>query len=134
RACRAVGLSRTAWYRRPREWAQRDRELVDALQGVLGGRPRGGFWKCYDRLRLDGRRWNHKRVRRVYRSLGLNLPRRTKLRPPRRPLQTLEAPAMLNRGWALDFMHDRLYGSGRPFRTLNVVDEANREGLAIEVG
>jgi putative transposase len=31
-------------------------------------------------------------------------------------------------------MHDRLYGSGRPFRTLNVVDEANREGLAIEVG
>jgi len=46
----------------------------------------------------------------------------------------LEPPAALNRVWALDFMHDRLYGSGRPFRTLNVVDEANREGLAIEVG
>jgi putative transposase len=36
--------------------------------------------------------------------------------------------------WAVDFMHDRRYGSGRPFRTLNVVDEANREGLAIEAG
>jgi putative transposase len=70
----------------------------------------------------------------VYRSLGLNLPRRTKRRPPRRALQILEAPATLNRVWALDFMHDRLYGTGRPFRTLNVVDEANREGLAIEVG
>jgi putative transposase len=134
RACRAVGLSRTAWYRRPADRAGKDRELVGALQGVLEKRPRWGFWKCYDRLRLDGRQWNHKRVRRVYRSLGLNLPRRTKRRPPRRPLQILEAPATLNRVWALDFMHDRLYGSGRPFRTLNVVDEANREGLAIEVG
>jgi putative transposase len=101
---------------------------------VLEKRPRWGFWKCYDRLRLDGRQWNHKRVRRMYRSLGLNLPRRTKRRPPRRPLQILEAPATLNRVWALDFMHDRLYGSGRSFRTLNVVDEANRKGLAIEVG
>src|SRR6516164_5686522 len=134
RACRAVGLSRTAWYRRPEDQAEKDREVVDALQRVLEGRPRWGFWKCYDRLRLDGRQWNHKRVRRVYRSLGLNLPRRTKRRPPRRPLQILEAPAALNRVWALDFMHDRLYGSGRPFRTLNVVDEANREGLAIEAG
>lgn len=40
---------------------------------------------------------------------------------------------MLNDVWALDFMHDRLYSS-RAFRTLNVIDEANREGLAIEVG
>ena len=30
-------------------------------------------------------------------------------------------------------MHDALYG-GRPFRTFNVLDEANRESLAIEVG
>ena len=30
-------------------------------------------------------------------------------------------------------MHDALYG-GRRFRTLNVLDEGHREGLAIEVG
>jgi putative transposase len=30
-------------------------------------------------------------------------------------------------------MHDTLYG-GRRFRTLNVIDEGNREGLAIEIG
>lgn len=35
--------------------------------------------------------------------------------------------------WALDFMHDTLYG-GRCFRTFNVLDEANREALGIEVG
>ncbi|MGE8567064.1 MAG: integrase core domain-containing protein [Achromobacter sp.] len=38
-----------------------------------------------------------------------------------------------NRCRALDFMHDALY-CGRRFRTLNVIDEANRECLAIEVG
>jgi putative transposase len=37
----------------------------------------------------------------------------------------------LNGIWALDFMADRLY-DGRPFRVLNVLDEANREALAIE--
>ena len=30
-------------------------------------------------------------------------------------------------------MHDALYG-GRRFRTLNVLDEGNREGLAIQIG
>lgn len=34
--------------------------------------------------------------------------------------------------WALDFMHDTLYG-GRTFRTLNVIDEADRAGLGIDV-
>ena len=43
------------------------------------------------------------------------------------------APDRLNEIWALDVMHDALYG-GRRFRTLNVLDEGNREGLAIEVG
>ena len=31
--------------------------------------------------------------------------------------------------WALDFMYD----TGRPSRTLNVIDESNREILAIEI-
>jgi putative transposase len=43
------------------------------------------------------------------------------------------APARLNEIWALDFMVDALY-DGRGFRTFNVIDEGNREGLAIEVG
>ena len=43
------------------------------------------------------------------------------------------APDRLNEIWAIDFMHDALYG-GRRFRTLNVLDEGSREGLAIEVG
>ena len=133
RACRAVGLSRAAWYRPPRSWLERDAALIEALQALVAQHPRRGFWKYYDRLRLTGHRWNHKRVHRVYCALRLNLPRRTKRRVPTRPRQPLVAPSMLNGIWALDFMHDALYG-GRPFRTLNVLDEANREALAIEIG
>ena len=34
--------------------------------------------------------------------------------------------------WSTDFMADRL-GDGRQFRLLNVLDDINREGRAIEV-
>lgn len=132
-ACRAVGLSRTAWYRRPADPATRDAGVVTALLAVVEQQGRWGFWKCFDRLRLDGHEWNHKRVHRIYCALRLNLPRRTKKRVPTRLRQPLIAPSTLNGIWALDFMQDALYG-GRPFRTLNVLDEANREALAIEIG
>jgi putative transposase len=132
-ACRAVGLSRTAWYRRPAEPAVRDGAVMAAVLAIVDEHGRWGFWKCFDRLRLLGQPWNHKRVYRVYCGLGLNRPRRTKRRVPTRPRQPLVAPATLNGIWALDFMHDALYG-GRRFRTLNVLDEGNRECLAIEVG
>jgi len=134
-ACRVARLSRTAWYRRPSERADRDRDVIDALIALIEHphRTRWGFWKCYDRLRNTGSWWNHKRVHRVYRALRLNQRRRTKKRVPTRLRQPLGAPMMLNEMWALDFMHDALYG-GRAIRILNVIDEANREALAVEVG
>jgi putative transposase len=132
-ACRAVGLSRTAWYRRPAAPATRDHTVREAVLAVVAQHGRWGFWKCFDRLRLLGHRWNHKRVHRVYCALRLNLPRRAKRRVPTRLRQPLVAPSTLNGVWALDFMHDALY-CGRPFRTLNVLDEGNREALGIEVG
>ena len=47
----------------------------------------------------------------------------------RRPLG---APSGLNQIWALHLMADALYG-GHWFRTLNVIDEGNRQALGIEV-
>ena len=41
------------------------------------------------------------------------------------------SPVDLNQIWGLDFMHDALY-CDRKFRTLNIIDEVNREVLAIE--
>lgn len=89
RACGLVKLSRTAWYRRSQVSTERDREVIEALNGIVERRPRWGFWKYFDRLRLDGGGWNHKRVHRVYCTLRLNLPRWTKRRVPKRFRQSL---------------------------------------------
>lgn len=132
RACRVARLSRAAYYRRGTDWAERDRQVVDVLNGIVGRHGRWGFWKCFDRLRLDGHGWNHKRVHRIYCQLRLNLPRRTKRRLPQRLRQPLEVAAQPNVVWSLDFMSDTLY-DGRRFRILNVLDEGVREALAIEV-
>jgi putative transposase len=72
-------------------------------------------------------------VHRVYCALRLNLPRRTKRRVPHRLRQPLAAPPQLNQTWALDFMTDMLYDRRR-FRAMTLIDEGNREALAIEVG
>lgn len=69
----------------------------------------------------------------MYCQLGLNIPKRTKRRLPDREPVPLVAGTLVNQGWALDFMHDVLH-DGRRFRTLSVIDEANREALTIEVG
>jgi putative transposase len=33
---------------------ERDRPVIVLLNGQVARRPRWGFWKLYDRLRLDG--------------------------------------------------------------------------------
>ena len=132
RSCRIVRLSRAAYYRPPGSAVERDAPVIAALNAVVERHPRHGFWKCVDRIRRDVFPWNHKRIHRVYKALRLNIPRRTRRRLPTRLRQSLEAPAVLNRTWALDFMTDSLYG-GRAFRALTVIDEGNREALAIEI-
>ena len=105
---------------------------MEALNGVVEQHPRWGFWMCYNRLRLLGQRWNHKRVYRVYKAMKLNLPRRAKRRLPQRVQQPMGVEARANAEWSMDFMSDTLY-HGRRFRTLNILDEGVREALAIVI-
>jgi putative transposase len=72
RACAWTGLSRAAYYRKPIDGLQRDEDVIVTLNGVVERHGRWGFCKCYQRLRLDGRSWNHKRVWRVYCEMRLN--------------------------------------------------------------
>jgi putative transposase len=132
RACAGVGLSRAAWYRPRIDWTARDAPVVEGLNQALAKNGRWGFGLCFDWLRNQGAPWNRKRVWRVYCRLQLNRPRRAKRRLPAIVRQPLVAPTARNQIWALDYMQDALY-NGRAFRTLNVIDESNREGLAIEV-
>ena len=92
KACRLAGLSRTVLYRPKLDRLARDREVIDAINEVIAKRPRWGFWKCFDRMRLDGYRFNHKRVHRVYCEMRLNMKRRTKKRILTRPAQPLVCP------------------------------------------
>jgi putative transposase len=71
-------------------------------------------------------------VYRVYRQLGLNLPRRTKRRLPKRPSLPVFVPEGPNEVWSADFMSDALYHGSR-FRTFKLIDDFNREALAIEI-
>jgi putative transposase len=120
RACQAVGHSRATYYRPLVDWARRGAPGIAALTTLVAVKSR-----C-------GHPWNHKRLWRVYCQLRLNLPRRTKKQLPARFRQPLVVVPQPNAVWAVDFMSDTLY-DGRRFRTLNVLDEGVREGLAIEV-
>lgn len=65
--------------------------------------------------------------------MKVNLQRKAKKRTITRERQPLGVSEELNCVWALDFLRDTMY-DGRPFRTLNVIDEGNREALRIECG
>ena len=69
---------------------------------------------------------------RIYCALKLNKRRKGKKRLPTRCPAPLVAPEAINECWSADFMSDALW-CDRRFRTFNVVDDFNREGLAIEV-
>jgi len=78
---------------------------------------------------------NHKRVERIWRQEGLKVPYR---QPKRGRLWLSDGscvrlrPQHKNHVWAYDIVFDRTH-NGRPLKLLTVVDEYNRECLAIEV-
>lgn len=109
-----------------------DQEIIELLSQLGQKYPRNGFKKLYFRIRNLGYEWNHKRIYRVYKKLGLNIRRKMKKRLPTRiktPLGELLAP---NHFWSMDFMSDALW-HGKRYRLLNIMDEYNRELLEITV-
>lgn len=69
--------------------------------------------------------WNHKRVHRVYKSLGLPQRRKVKERLPSRVKVPLELPNQLNHTWGLGFMADVLENNRR-FRSFYVMYASNK--------
>lgn len=129
RACKITRLVRSQFYYRSRK---NDQPLIEALQQLANKYPSYGFRKLLAYIRRAGHSWNHKRVYRVYRLLKLNHKKRGKRRLPQRIKQPLQKQQRTNVSWSMDFMSDSLV-CGRKFRTLNIIDDCNREALAIEV-
>ncbi len=103
----------------------------DALSVLTSRHVTIGYWQCCYRLWNKGYEWNHKKIYRVYTDMKLNIRRRSKKRLPERIKQPLTVPIEPNMVWSIDFMSDSLTDS-RKFRILNVIDDFNRESLAVE--
>ena len=129
-ACRTLSLSRTVFFYKPD--TRRNDAVIEVLTELAERYPRYDFKKLFQVIRRQGHVWNHKRVHRIYCLLKLNFRHQGKQSlPVRNPAQLVTAEA-INQSWPVDFMHDALV-SGRRFRTFNVVDDFNREALAIEI-
>lgn len=130
RSCALLEVSRSA-LEYERRMPARDQELGTALQRISAAHPRYGHRFAWALLRREGQDVNRKRVRRVWRALGLSV-RRRKHRKIRTGQPRVLAPSGANQVWAYDFVHDTC-GNGQPIKALTVKDEWTRECFAIEV-
>lgn len=131
-ACQCLGISETC-YRYQTQLSGENQQLADWLLKLTATHKRWGFGLCFLYLRnVKGFGWNHKRVYRIYRELELNLRIKPRRRIKRNYPGELDVPKAPNQVWSMDFMSDQL-ASGKSFRTFNVLDDYNREGLGIEV-
>ncbi len=131
RACRLATTCRSM-VRYHRQENPDEEQVVERLLELAGERPRFGYRRLHVLLRREGKQINHKRVYRLYKALGLAVRRRKRKRVAQANRLPRVVPEQANEQWSMDFISDTLAG-GRCFRALNVVDEATRECVAIEV-
>jgi putative transposase len=137
-AYRALGLARASFRYEPdpervARASRNDGDTKIQIRKLVQQEPRYGYKRISAVLRRGGERINRKRVLRLYREEGLQLPRR---RPRKRFYQSLfrrPLPACgPNEVWCYDFLFDRTL-PGESIKFLPVLDEYTRESLAIEV-
>ena len=131
-ACACVDISESG-YRYKAKHSTENALVADWLLRLTTTHKRWGFGLCFLYLRnVKGFSWNHKRVYRIYRELELNLRIKPRKRLKRDKPDELSVPTKPNQVWSMDFMSDAL-ADGRAIRSLNVIDDYNREGLAVDV-
>jgi transposase InsO family protein len=130
RSCALAGIERSSFYYQahPRD----DSELSQTLKSISVRYKRYGYRRAHALILRKGDVVNHKRVYRLWRLLGLCLPRKR----PRKKIRRRDPIPMMaecpNHVWTYDFLFDGL-ANGRRVKILTVEDEFTREGLAIKV-
>lgn len=130
RACRVLLFDpRTFRYqsRRPDQAA-----LEKRIKEICETRVRYGYRRVHVVLQREGWHVNHKKVRRIYNELGLQLRNKTPKRRVKAKLRDDRAPATHTHDvWAMDFVHDQL-AMGSKIRILTVIDTFSRYAHAVD--
>jgi putative transposase len=122
-------MDRSTYHYRSRRSGQAG--LEQRIKEICRARVRYGHRRVHVLLRREGWSINHKRTRRVYRELGLQLRNKTPKRRVKAKLRDDRRPASrANETWAMDFVHDQL-ATGRKLRVLTVVDIFSRFSPAL---
>ena len=132
RVCRLFCISETT-YRYTSKLNDDNERIAQLLLGITNEHRTWGFQLCYLYIRnVLKLQFNHKRVYRIYCELCLNLRIKPKRRVKRERPEKLASAQFQNHIWSMDFMHDNLI-DGRKYRTLNIIDDYNREALETEI-
>lgn len=104
---RAFGVSETCFRYSPIRDYENGR-IADLLVGLTKSRKAWGFGLCFSHLRnVQGHPWSHKRVRRIYCELDLNLRIKLRRRIKRDRQEELSVPDAPNVAWSMDCMADQ---------------------------
>jgi putative transposase len=134
RACTVV-LQPRMTQRYASKHPDKDRPLIRAIRRLARRHPRYGYRFITAKLRQAGWAVNAKRVQRLWRSEGLAIRYRVKVRKGPGTSENgcfVKKPERMNHVWTYDFVSDQT-SDGRPLKLLTVLDEFTRESLAIEV-
>ena len=132
-ACRALGLSRSSYYRSGRVSLESRRVRKEVLE-LSGKHPRYGYRRITALMRREGFEVNVKRVARIRREEGIKVNKKQR-RMKRLGISTAERQRAERPGqvWSWDFVSDQTE-NGSCFRILTLLDENTRQCLAIHPG
>ena len=131
RGCQLLALAKATYYRE-KQRKPIDDEIGATLKTIASRHKRWGCDKMIAYLKNEGKPWNHKRIRRIYNKLALNIRVKPKRHFAKVSPERLFQPIYKNVCWSIDFMSDALIG-GIKFRTLNVIDDYHRKAIGIAV-
>jgi putative transposase len=105
-------------------------EIRQRMRRIAAECRRFGYRRIGLMLEREGTVMNHKKLRRLYREEGLAVKRRRGRKRATGTREPMPIPAGPSTRWSLDFLCD-VFGPGRRFRILAVIDDCTRECLAL---
>lgn len=127
RASRLAGVDPKTVRRR---LEKKDEKIRERMRAIAGERRRFGYRRIGVLLAREGMTMNKKKLYRLYREEGLAVKRRRGRKRATGTRAPLIVPTRPNERWSLDFLSD-VFGQGRRFRILAVIDDATRESLGL---